>query len=70
MAESRMAADDTMAASVNDITRHGLGCSWDTDGTQHRAADTYATLGTKDTMHRGSGSKGRCGKRESELAGE
>ena len=59
-----------MAASVDDITRHGLGRSWDADGTWHRAADTYAKLGTKDATRRRSGSKGRCGKRESELAGE
>ena len=35
-------------------------------GTWHRVADTYATLGTKDAMRRGSGSKGQCGKEESE----
>ena len=59
-----------MVASVYDIMQHGLGCSWDTDGTRHRAADTYAKLGTKDATHRRSGSEGQCGKRESELAGD
>ena len=59
-----------MAASVNDIMRHGLGCSWDADGTQHCVADVYARLGTKDVTRRRSGSEGQCGKRESELAGE
>ena len=59
-----------MAGSVNDITQHGLGCSWDADGTWHRAADAYAKLGTKEATRRRSGSEGQCGKRESELAGE
>ena len=35
-------------------------------GTWHCAADAYATWGTKDAMCRESGSKGQCGKRESE----
>ena len=59
-----------MAASVYDITRRGLGRSCDAGGTRHRAADAYARLGTKDSTRRRSGSKGRCGKRESELAGD
>ena len=65
-----MASDGMMAASVDDITQHGLGCSWDVDGTRHRAADAYARLGTKDATRRRSGSEGRCGKRESELGGD
>ena len=65
-----MASDGTMAALVYDITQHGLGRSWDADGTWHCAADTYAKLGTKDVTRRRSGSEGQCGKRESELAGD
>ena len=62
MAESGMALDGTMEALIDDIMQHGLGLSWEADGTRHWAAGVYSKLGTKGVTRRGSGSKGWCGK--------